>query len=479
MLPGAKQPKKAPRPTPRTLASLAFLADLPALCPLRQIRAARARGMMETRNIGPVELREAWWLLAPEDRIEGFRLLEADDAEEFFFDLSAADQADLILSLRPAERRLWLRLLPPDDAADLVQEADEAQRDSLLNLLDESSRREVTALLAYEEDEAGGLMSSRFARVRADMRVDEAISYLRKQAISTVELETIYYVYVLDSQQRLLGISSFRELFASPGDRSIRDVMTTEVLTAHEEMDQEALARLFAEHDLLAMPIVDDEGRMKGIVTVDDIVDVVEEEATEDIQKYGGMAALEEPYLRIGLGDLLRKRAGWLSLLFVGGLFTTLAMQNYQDRLTAAGLVIFLPLIISSGGNSGSQASTLVIRAMTLGEVRLRDWWRVARRELISGLMLGLVLGLLAVVRVGAGNLFGFEPQDHAGRFAATISISLVAVVVLGTLAGSMLPLALKRLGLDPASASAPLVATLVDVAGIILYMTVASLLLF
>ena len=434
---------------------------------------------METRNIGPVELREAWFLLTAEDRIEGFRLLEPDDAEEFFFDLGAADQAELILALRPAVRRIWLRLLPPDDAADLIQEADEDEREALLNLLDEATRREVRALLAYEEDEAGGLMSSRFARVRPDMKVDEAISYLRKQAISTVELETIYYVYVLDAQQLLLGIVSFRDLFASPGERSIREVMTTEVITAHEEMDQEALARLFAEHDLLAMPVVDDLGRMKGIVTVDDIVDVVQEEATEDIQKYGGMEALEEPYLRIGLADLLRKRAGWLSLLFVGGLFTTLAMRSYEDQLAAVGLIVFLPLIISSGGNSGSQASTLVIRAMTLGEVRLRDWWRVARRELTSGLMLGLVLGLLGVLRVVAGGALGLEPQERIARFAATISLSLIGAVVLGTVAGSMLPLLLKRLGLDPASASAPLVATLVDVAGIVLYMSIAALFLF
>ena len=434
---------------------------------------------METRNIGPVELREAWFLLTAEDRIEGFRLLEPDDAEEFFFDLGAADQAELILALRPAVRRIWLRLLPPDDAADLIQEADEDEREALLNLLDEATRREVRALLAYEEDEAGGLMSSRFARVRPDMKVDEAISYLRKQAISTVELETIYYVYVLDAQQLLLGIVSFRDLFASPGERSIREVMTTEVITAHEEMDQEALARLFAEHDLLAMPVVDDLGRMKGIVTVDDIVDVVQEEATEDIQKYGGMEALEEPYLRIGLADLLRKRAGWLSLLFVGGLFTTLAMRSYEDQLAAVGLIVFLPLIISSGGNSGSQASTLVIRAMTLGEVRLRDWWRVARRELTSGLMLGLVLGLLGVLRVVAGAALGLEPQERIARFAATISLSLIGAVVLGTVAGSMLPLLLKRLGLDPASASAPLVATLVDVAGIVLYMSIAALFLF
>ena len=435
---------------------------------------------MESKAIGPVELREAWWLLTPEDRIEGFSLLEPDDAEEFFFDLSAPDQAELIVGLRPGARRLWLRLLPPDDAADLIQSADEEVREALLGLLDDSTRREVRALLAYEEDEAGGLMSSRFARVRPDMTVDEAISYLRKQAISRTEPETIYYVYVLDAQQRLLGIVSFRELFASPGDRAIREVMNTDIVSAPEEMDQESVAALFAEHDLIAIPVIDDAGRMKGIVTVDDIVDVVQEEATEDIQKYGGMQALEEPYLRTDLLTLLRKRAGWLGLLFVGEMFTTWALQGFEshlDEITA--LALFLPLIISSGGNSGSQASTLVIRAMTMGEVRLRDWWRVARREVTSGLALGAVLGLLGVVRILIGPFLGLQPAEDMARFAATIAFSLVGVVLLGTLAGSMLPLLLRRVGLDPASASAPLVATLVDVMGIIIYLSVATAILF
>lgn len=436
---------------------------------------------MEAKHIGPVELREAWWLLAPDDRIEGFRLLEPDDAEEFFFDLDADDQAELILSLRPGARRIWLRLLPPDDAADLVQAADEEQRELLLGLLDEKTRREVSALLAYEEDDAGGLMSARFARVRPDMSVDEAISYLRKQAISTTELETIYYVYVLDAQQQLLGIASFRELFASPGDRLIRDVMRTEdLVTADAEMDQEALAHRFAESDLLAIPVLDAQGRMQGIVTVDDIVDVVEEEATEDIQKYGGMEALDEPYLRIGLVDLLRKRAGWLAVLFVGELFTASALQGFQSQLDSMTvLALFLPLIISSGGNSGSQASTLVIRAMAVGEVHLRDWWRVARRELTSGVLLGAVLGAIGLIRIAVGHFIGLQPHQHLGLFAATISLSLLGVVLFGTLAGSMLPLLLRRIGLDPASASAPLVATMVDVTGIVIYMSVASLILF
>jgi magnesium transporter len=426
------------------------------------------------------ELAEAWWLLDTPERIAGFRLLEPADAEEFFFDLSTPDQADLLLSLTVPERRLWLRLLPPDDAADLVQETAESERTALLGLLDEATRREVSALLAYEEDEAGGLMSSRYARVRPDMTVDEAISYLRKQAQGRVDVETIYYVYVLDSAQRLLGVLSFRELFAAPGNRTVREVMhSDDLVIIPEEMDQEAVARLFAEYDVLALPVVDAEGRMKGIVTVDDIVDVVEEEATEDIQKYGGMEALEQPYLRIGFGTLVRKRAPWLCILFFGGMLTATAVARFEGFITTiAGLAVFMPLVIASGGNSGSQASTLVIRAMTVGEVRLRDWWRVARRELAVGIVLGFILAALGFGRVWIAGVLGYPDNAETILFGATVGASLVAVVLYGTLVGSMLPLLLERLGFDPASASAPLVSTLVDVSGLLIYFTLATWLL-
>jgi magnesium transporter len=437
--------------------------------------------MAELTDIDGIELREAWWVLSVPERIAGFRMLGADQAEEFFFDLGPRDQAELVLELTPAERRLWLRLLPPDDAADLLQEADEEARPGLLALLDEVTRKEVTALLAYAEDEAGGLMSSRFARVRPDMKVDEAISYLRRQAVSAIEPETIYYVYVLDAGQRLLGVVSFRDLFAAPGDRTVREVMKTDVVTVPEEEDQEVVARLLAEYDLLAVPVVDADGVVKGIITVDDIVDVVEEEATEDIQKYGGMEALDEPYLRIGFFGLLKKRVGWLGLLFVGQMLTVSALGYFEDAMAAVGaLILFVPLIISSGGNSGSQASTLVIRAMTVGEVRLRDWWRVARRELGAGLVLGTVLGVLGLVRVAVGPITGLEYQAGLpiALLGLVIAISVVAVVIVGTLVGSMLPFLLRMVGFDPASASAPLVATVVDVSGLLIYFTVASLLL-
>ena len=272
------------------------------------------------RSLLAVELQEAWPVLSADERVEGLRLLPYREAEDFLLALPARDQADLILDTSAGERRAWMRLLPPDDAADVVQAAPEEARGELLALLDEPTRLEVSALLKYAEDDAGGLMNPRYARLRPDMRVDEGIAYLRRQARE--RLGTIYYVYVLDSAQRLLGVVSFRELFAAPSERLVHEIMQTEVLTAAEELDQEALSRLFADHNFLAIPVVDAEHRVKGIVTVDDIVDVVQEEATEDIQKIGGMEALDAPYLDVGFGSMLRKRAGWLSALFVGEMLT-------------------------------------------------------------------------------------------------------------------------------------------------------------
>ena len=422
-------------------------------------------------------LRDIWQILAPEDRITAFQTLGRADAEEFFLHLPASDQQELVLGLPTYERRSWMRLLPPDDAADLVQAAAPEHRFILLDLLDRPTRKEVNALLAYAEDAAGGLMNPRYARLRPDMTVDEAISYLRRQARE--RLETIYYVYVLDEQQHLLGVASFRDLFAAAAERKVRDIMRSEVVTVRDDQDQEAVSLVFREHDLFAIPVVDAENRIKGIVTVDDIVDVVEEEATEDIHKFGGMEALDAPYLKITLGRIIRKRAGWLAALFLGEMLTATAMAYFQDEIArAVVLALFVPLIISSGGNSGSQASTLVIRAMALGEVKLRDWWRVLRRELAVGLALGAVLGSIGFLRIFLWQKIHPLYGAHYVLVALTVFGSLIGVVTFGTLAGSLLPFVLRRVGFDPASASAPFVATLVDVTGLIIYFTVASLLL-
>jgi magnesium transporter len=431
---------------------------------------------VQHEKLTPEELRDAWPVLDSEERLEGFHLLPRDEAEDFFTELSSRGQASILRGMPPRERRAWLRLMPPDDVADLLAEFAPEERGEVCGLLDDSTRREVNALLAYAEDEAGGLMNPRFARVRPEMTVEEAIRYVRRQAPN---LETIYYVYVLDGEQRLLGVVSFRELLLAPGDKPVREVMHEDVITVPEEMDQEAVARVIAQHDILAVPVVDAQRRVKGIVTFDDVVDVVETEATEDIQKIGGTAALDAPYLQTSLREMLKKRAGWLMVLLVGQMLTVSALQLYQERFAAAlVLFTFLPMIISSGGNSGSQATTLVIRAMALGQVRLRDWWRIVRRELASGLILGGVLAVLGLLRITLGEWWFDEYGEFYVDVGLAVGASLVAVVTLGTLTGALLPLVLRALRFDPASASAPVVATLLDVSGVLIYFNVALLML-
>ena len=424
----------------------------------------------------PDSVSDVWQTLSPEEQVEAFKQMPYSEKDDFFLALSAQDQSSLLMAMPPGERRIWMRLLPPDDATDVIQETPEEERPALLALLDDYTRREVVALLAYAEDDAGGLMSPRFARLRPDMTVDEAIAYLRRQA---EQVETIHYAYVLDSDQRLLGVVPLRRLVSAQREHKVRDIMRTDFIAASEEMDQEALAKLFSEEHLFAIPIVDQAGRMKGIVTADDIVNVVTEEASEDIQKIGGMEALEGPYLRAGFLEMVKKRGGWLSALFIGEMFTATAMGYFEEEIArAVVLILFVPLIISSGGNSGSQATTLVIRAMALGEVGLRDWWRVARREVAAGLALGVILGAIGLIRIIAWQAVRPIYGEHYVLVALTVAASLIGVVLFGTIAGSMLPFVLRRLGLDPASASAPFVATLVDVTGLVIYFTVASVLL-
>jgi magnesium transporter len=423
------------------------------------------------------DLQDAWSLLVAEDRLEAFRALDRTEAEDFFLGLSSHDQAALLLGLPPAERRSWFRLLAPDDAADLIQEVPSDERDGLLALLDDPTRREVGALLAYSEDDAGGLMNPRYARVRPDITIDEAITYLRRQAAERTQ--SLPYAYVLDQDQRLLGVVSYRELFTAKAEQTVQEVMTSDLVTVPEAMDQEDVSRLFSTYRLLAIPVVDGQGHMKGIVTLDDVVDVVREEATEDIQKIGGTAALEAPYLQVSLWQMLRKRAGWLSALFLGESLTAIAMGHFEAEIAqAVVLALFVPLVISSGGNSGGQATTLVIRAMALGEVRLRDWWRVIRREFLAGLGLGLILASIGLVRIIVWEQVFHTYGPHYVLVALAVALSLVGVVLWGTIVGSMLPFLLRRLGLDPAAASAPFVATLADVTGLVIYFTTARFIL-
>lgn len=422
-------------------------------------------------------LKEHWSELDLATRKEKFFLLPRVDAEDLFLSLTSAHQLELVGELPVQEKRSWLRLLPMDDAADFIQKVDAEQRTEILNLLDEGARREVLGLLAYAEDEAGGLMNPRYIRLRPDMSVEEAIRYLRAQARTPIEI--IYYTYVLDYDQKLLGVISFRELLLAAPDKRIRELMATDLITVPEEMDREKLAEVFSSHQLMAIPVVDEQGRMKGIVTYDDIADAMQQEATEDIQKLGGMEALEEPYFNTGFFSMIKKRGGWLLVLFFGEMFTATAMAQFEDEIAkAVVLALFIPLIISSGGNAGSQASTLIIRSLALREMRLRDWWRVLRRELAAGLVLGALLGAIGFLRITVMQQWIPTYGEHYVLLASTVAVSLIGVVLWGTLSGAMLPFALRKLGFDPASASAPLVATVVDVTGLMLYFTAASLIL-
>lgn len=423
------------------------------------------------------ELYEAWPVLSTTERVEGFELLQREDAEQFFLHLSARDKAEVIQALPLGERRLWIRLLPPDDAADVIQETPREEREELLLLLDEQTRSEVKGLLDYAEDQAGGLMNPRYARLRPDMSVSEAISYLRRDA--RARTKAVYYAYVVDPQERLVGVVSFRDLLTAAGEKPVQEVMRTEVITAPEQLDQEALSHLFRRHNLMMIPIVDAERHIKGVVTLDDMIDVVQEEATEDIQKIGGMEALDGPYLQIPLARMIQKRAGWLAALFLGEMLTASAMGHFEAEIArAVVLALFVPLIISSGGNSGSQASTLVIRAMALREVRLRDWWRVVKRELVTGLALGSILASIGLIRILLWQHLFHSYGEYYLLIAFTVALSLIGVVLWGTIAGSILPFILRLVGFDPASASAPFVATLVDVTGLLIYFSVAAMVL-
>jgi magnesium transporter len=422
-------------------------------------------------------LKEHWTEFDLTARKEKFFALPRVDGEELFLSFGPDEQIELINDLPLVEKRSWIRLLALDDAADFIQRLPSENRQEVLALLDAVSRQEVMGLMAYAEDEAGGVMNPRYFRLRPDMSVEEAIRYLRAQARTPVE--TIYYAYVLDYDQKLLGIVSFRELLLARPDKKVREMMTEEIVTIPEEMDREQIASLFVSHQYMALPVLDEQARMKGIITYDDIVDVVQKETTEDIQKIGGMQALEQPYFKTHFLTMVKARAGWLMLLFIGEMFTATAMARYEEEIAkAVVLALFIPLIMSSGGNSGSQASTLIIRSLAIREVRLRDWWRVFMRELASGFVLGLCLGSLGFLRVMLGGQLQSGMSEHTVVLGITVAASVVGVVMWGSLCGAMLPFALRKAGLDPATASAPLVATLVDVTGLVIYFTVATFLL-
>ncbi len=416
-------------------------------------------------------------LTAPED-IVVFRLLDRDTAARVFELLIYPKQKELLGALARDQAFLAKLMsdLSPDDRTALLGELPGEITQQLLGMLDEEDRKVATTLLGYPPDSIGRLMTTEYIAVREEWPLARVFRHIRRTGR---DAETLNVIYVVDKKGKLIDDLHIRLILLADPKKSIADIMDRHFVALPAMDDRESAVEIFREYDRTALPVIDSNGILIGIVTVDDVLDVLQEETTEDIQKIGGSEALDEPYLRIALPTMIQKRARWLIALFLGEMLTASAMGYFEAEIArAVVLALFIPLIISSGGNSGSQAATLVIRAMAIGEVKLRDWWRVMHRELVAGLSLGLILGSIGIIRVTIWQHFFHLYGPHWFLIALTVGISLVGVVLWGTLSGSMLPFLLRRLGTDPAASSAPFVATLVDVTGLVIYFSVAALIL-
>ncbi len=446
------------------------------------------RSMIEARNFAalrevfrewpPADVAEVILDMPEDEQVIIFRVLPHALAADVFEYLDFDAQQKLLHAMAHEQVVGILNEMSPDDRTALLEELPSAAARQLIRLLTPEERRVATALLGYPEGSVGRLMTPDFIAVKEDWTVQQVLDYVREHGRDS---ETLNFVYVVDDRGKLIDDVRMREFLLRPLTAKVSEIRDQTFGALNVTDSQQDALNVFRKYDRAALPVVDSNGVLVGIVTADDMLDVAEEEATEDIQKFGGMEALDEPYMRIPLWRMVRKRAGWLVILFLGEMLTATAMANYQEELAKAlVLALFLPLIVSSGGNSGSQASTLMIRAMALGEVTLRDWWRVMGREVQAGLSLGVILGVIGVVRVAAWAIVGeqyFHRQPYGPHWplvAITVGIALVGVVLWGTLSGSMLPFLLRRVGADPATSSAPFVATLVDVTGLIIYFSIA-----
>jgi magnesium transporter len=427
----------------------------------------------------PADVAEALKALAPEGAARVLAALPFDVAVLVLDEPELENRLEIMRALDVPTCGRLLAAMSADQQAELFREMPEEEQARLLPTLHPKAQEALQLLLRYPPESAGGIMTTEFLTVPTTWTVEEALQLIRRVGGAK---ETVYAVYVIDpANGTLRHVVSLRELMLSDRSRRVVDVGgTRKVLTVAPRTDREDVARMISKYDLLAVPVVDTDGRVLGIVTVDDVIDALVAETTEDVQKFGGMEALDEPYMEITLGRMLRKRGGWLAALFIGEMLTATAMGYFEHEIErAVVLALFVPLIISSGGNSGSQATSLIIRAMALGEVRLRDWWRVAFRELPSGLCLGAFLGVIGAFRILLWQRIGwYNYGPHYLLVAMTVGAALVGVVTFGSLAGSMLPFVLRRLGFDPASASAPFVATLVDVTGLVIYFSVGLVIL-
>jgi magnesium transporter len=416
--------------------------------------------------------------LSASDDVVVFRLLPRELAADAFEYLSHEKQMELVEALAGKEHRLaeLLNDLAPDDRTAMLEELPGPVVQRLLNLLSAEELKIAISLLGYPDESIGRLMTPEYVAVRPGWTVARALEHIRRHGRDS---ETLNVIYVVDASWHLIDDLRLQEIILAQPDTRIEELMDEHFVALRATDDQETAVQEFRAFDREALPVTDARGVLVGIVTIDDVLDVAEEEATEDIQMLGGSEALDAPYMSTPFGELVKKRARWLIILFLGEMLTATAMGYFQDEIARAViLALFVPLIISSGGNSGSQAAALIIRALAIGELRLSDWLRVMKRELLSGLALGTILGVIGVIRIMVWQQFFGTYGVHWMLIALTVGFSLVGVVLWGTVSGAMLPFIMQRLGADPATSSTPFVATLVDVTGLIIYFTVAALLL-
>lgn len=444
--------------------------DVQKLIADRELHALRDRLV----DLPAAEIADLFQALSDEERVLIFRILPRDKAADIFSELDLGLQRQVLSGLGDKQTARLLDEMAADDRTALLEEIPAEAARQLLTLLSKEERDVANTLLGYPEGSVGRLMSPDYLTILEDWKVREVLDHIRLNGRESDSFDTLY---VVDGKGKLVDEIDVRQILLASLEEQVASLMNFKFESLDAQADQEVAVELFRKYNRSTLPVVDSTGMLLGIVTVDDILDVEEEEVTEDIQKLGGSQALEEAYSRTSIPTLIRKRASWLVVLFVGEMFTASAMSRYQAAIEqAVVLALFVPLIISSGGNSGSQASTLIIRALAVGELKLRDWGNVLRREAITGASLGALLGLVGFLRIVLGSVLGRGFGDHSLSLAFTVFFSLTGVVTLGSVAGAMLPFLLKAARLDPATSSAPFVATIVDVVGLMIYFSLAVL---
>ena len=433
----------------------------------------------ELTDMEPFQIAEVIESLAKQDQIILFRLLSREMAKETFQHLSHDEQEDIIEGMAVSIDKLTdlLNDLDPDDRTAFFEELPGEVSQRLIQLLTAKERAITTRLLGYPEDSIGRLMTPEFVAIKPYYTVEQTLEHIRKFGHDS---ETLNVIYIVDDRWNLVDDIRIKEIILASPTQKISELTDNRFVALNAYDDQETAVKAFADNDRVALPVIGGDGTLLGIVTVDDVMDVAEEESTEDFQKFGGTEGLDLSYTKTSLFEMIKKRSGWLVLLFLGEMLTASAMGFFEKEIEkAVVLALFIPLIISSGGNSGSQAASLIIRSLALRELTIKNWWYVMRKEIFSGFILGSILGCIGFVRIFIWQQAGFAFYTGYWLWVGiTVAVSLVFVVLWGTLSGSMIPLLLKKIGLDPATASAPFVATLVDVTGLIIYFSIAALFL-